>query len=94
VRENIAETFYKENLIGSKMDNVREKTRSDLKVFSQKWSDYKENEAQGAQLFLTEFCHCFGVELRPDNFEKRIKIDDGTKSGRIDCMIPDIVLLR
>lgn len=62
-------------------------------VFSKNWKDAKDEKAQ-AQLFLNEFFHVFGVDLkRVALFEKKVPMGK-KRDGYIDCLWRGTILIE
>ena len=62
-------------------------------VFSKNWKYAKDEKAQ-AQLFLNEFFHVFGVDLkRVALFEKKVPMDK-KRDGYIDCLWRGTILIE
>ena len=62
-------------------------------VFSKNWKDAKDEKAQ-AQLFLNEFFHVFGVDLkRVALFEKKVPMGK-KRDGYIDCLWRGKILIE
>jgi type I restriction-modification system DNA methylase subunit len=55
-----------------------------------RWRDYKKNERQGYQIFLSEFFGCFGITFEPNS----LPFEHNTGSGFADCYIKDLVIFE